>query len=156
MTTPFRSEDQNDAAAWAKYHGEYREALKGWIARFTESRELQHEAWFEAIYDDSDLPAEEGLRAMDDFLAEAAYQPREIGHYLWATSFLIDHKWQPRRGFDLLRGSDKLMDQWHVRRPGMCLLPPGSRSVPKRRSGSRPSSSAISPRLGPALRRDTG
>jgi formylglycine-generating enzyme required for sulfatase activity len=111
-------EDQNDAAAWAKYHGEYREALKGWIARFTESRELQHEAWFEAIYDDSDLPAEEGLRAMDDFLAEAAYQPREIGHYLWATSFLIDHKWQPRRVFDLLRDSDKLMDQWHVRMLG--------------------------------------
>src|ERR1022692_2821830 len=111
-------EDQNDAAAWAKYHGEYREALKGWIARFTESRELRHEAWFEAIYDDSDLPAEEGLRAMDDFLAEAAYQPREIGHYLWATSFLIDHKWQPRRVFDLLRDSDKLMDQWHVRMLG--------------------------------------
>ena len=115
-------EDQNDAAAWAKYHGEYREALKGWIARFTESRELQHEAWFEAIYDDSDLPAEEGLRAMDDFLAEAAYQPREIGHYLWATSFLIDHKWQPRRVFDLLRDSDKLMDQWHVRMLGDNLL----------------------------------
>lgn len=104
-------EDQADAAAWGKYHTEYREALKGWMARFTESRQLQHEALFEAIYDDPDLSPEVGIRAMDDFLAEAEYQPREIGHYLWAAGFLLEHKWQPKRVFDILKDWDKLMDQ---------------------------------------------
>ncbi|HLY17379.1 MAG TPA: TlpA disulfide reductase family protein [Bryobacteraceae bacterium] len=111
-------EDQADALAWKKYHAEYREALKGWMARFTESRELQHEDLFEAIYHDPDLSPEVGIPAMDDFLAEAEYQPRDIGHYLWAAGFLIDHKWQPKRVFDMLQDWDKLMDQSDVRMLG--------------------------------------
>ena len=62
-------EDPKDAAAWDKYHLAYRAALKDWIARFTDSRELQHEEWFYAIWNDPDVPVEEGLRAVDDYLA---------------------------------------------------------------------------------------
>lgn len=108
-------ENQGDAAAWAKYHSEYRAALKDWIARFTESRGLQHEELFESIYDDPDLPADQGLRAMEDFVAEAAYHPPDIGHLIWAADFLNDHKWQPRRALDLLEDWDKLMGQWDIR-----------------------------------------
>ena len=112
-------EDQKDTAAWDKYHRAYRAALKDWIARFTDSRELQHEEWFYAIWNDPDVPVEEGLRAVDDYLTEtSAYQPPAIGNHLWAAEFLLDHKWQPRRVFDLLRDADKLMDQWHMRMLG--------------------------------------
>jgi thiol-disulfide isomerase/thioredoxin len=112
-------EDQKDAAAWAKYHSEYRAALKDWIAQFTDSRELQHEAWFDAICNDPDVPPEEGLRALDDYLAYAnAYQQPSFGYYLQAAGFLVDHKWQPQRAIELLRNFDKLMDQWHARVSG--------------------------------------
>jgi thiol-disulfide isomerase/thioredoxin len=111
-------EDPKDTAAWTKYNSEYRAALKGWIPQFTESRELQHEEWFDAIYDDPDVSVDEGLRAMDDYLAEAApYQQPAIGNER-AAEFLVEHKWQPQRVFDLLRDADKLRDEWHVRMLG--------------------------------------
>ncbi len=107
-------EDSADAAAWAKYHKEYREALRGWIARFTESRELQHAEWFDTMCYDPDLPAEEGLRLLDDYLANMApYQPPVFGIDR-AANFLIYHKWQPRRVFELLAGVDKLRDEWQA------------------------------------------
>ena len=109
-------QDPKDAAAWAKYNSEYRTALKGWIARFRDSRELQHEAWFDAVCNDPDVSAEEGLRALDDYLTYVAdYQPPSFGYFLQAAGFLVDHRWQPERVFELLRGFDKLMDQWHAR-----------------------------------------
>ncbi len=107
-------EDQKAAAAWAKYHGEYRSALKDWIARFTDSGELQHQEWFRAIQYDPDVPAEEGLRALDDYLAYLAYQTPSIGTYLQAAGFLTSHNWQPNRVFELLRDSDELLDRWHA------------------------------------------
>ena len=56
-------EDAKDAAGWTKYHREYRAALKGWMAQFTDSPELQHEELFWTIRWDLDVPDEEGLRA---------------------------------------------------------------------------------------------
>jgi thiol-disulfide isomerase/thioredoxin len=112
-------QDAGDAAAWAAYNTEYRKALKGWIAQFTESRELQHEERFEAIRFDPDVPAEEGLRALDDYLTYVgAYEQPTIGPYLAAAGFLVDHNWQPKRVFDLLRNADKWIDEWHARRMG--------------------------------------
>ena len=112
-------EDQGDSAAWAKYHGEFRAALKDWIARFTDSPKLQHQEPFYDVAEGSDVPAEEGLRAVDDFLAYiTAYQPPSISSFLWAGSVLVRHNWQPRRVFDLMRDSDKLVDQWLVRMLG--------------------------------------
>lgn len=112
-------EDQTDRAAWDKFNGAYDEALKGWLARFTESRELQHVVRFDAIYEEQNVPAEEGLRALDDYLAYTAYyQQPTFNSYLYAAGFLVDRQWQPRRVFDLLRDFDKLMDQWHARVSG--------------------------------------
>lgn len=110
-------EDPKDAAAWTKYRNQYREVLKDWIARFTESREVQHVARFDSFCYDPEAPLEESLRALDDYLAEiSAYEQPEIGNYLLAAEFLVEHKWQPRRVFDLLRNWEKLMDQWHARK----------------------------------------
>ena len=63
------------------------------------------------------MPAEEGLRALDDYLAYVgAYERPSINSMLSGPRrFLIDHNLQPRRVFDLLRDSDQLMDQWHAR-----------------------------------------
>ncbi len=109
-------EDPADAAAWAKYRGEYRAALKGWIAQFTDSRELQHEAWFDAIRRDPNVPPEEGLHALDGYLAYVnAYERPSFSYALQIAGFLIDRKLEPWRVFDLLRDFDKLMDQWHAR-----------------------------------------
>jgi hypothetical protein len=111
--------DPGDAAAWAKYHREYREALKGWIARFTESPELQHEESFDSLWFDPDVPAEEGLRAVDDYLTYVAdYKRPELSDYRIAAVILLDRNWQPQRAFDLLRNADNLMDQWHERMIG--------------------------------------
>ena len=46
-------EDQKDTAAWAKYDAAYKEAVKGWIGRFTESRYVQHQLLFNVILDDT-------------------------------------------------------------------------------------------------------
>jgi thiol-disulfide isomerase/thioredoxin len=58
------------------------------------------------------VPDEEGLRALDDYLAyTTAYEGPSISNTLLATAFLVDRNLQPRRVFDLLQGSDKLIDQ---------------------------------------------
>jgi hypothetical protein len=112
-------QDGADTAAWAAYNAEYRKALKGWMAQFTESRELQHLERFQAIRFDPDVTAEEGLRALDDYLTYVqTYEQPSISRYLAASAFLLDHNWQPQRVFDLLRNADKWMDEWHARRMG--------------------------------------
>jgi len=109
-------DDGANAAAWGRYHKEYKEALKGWIARFTQSRELQHAEWFYAIQWDPDVSADEGLRTLDDYVTETAdYDAPQIGRCLRAAGFLIEHQWQPGRVLGLLRDWDKLMDGWDAR-----------------------------------------
>jgi len=107
-------DDQKDAAAWARYRNLYRPVLKEWMARFSGLHQL-HQAWFYEVADDPDLSVEEGLRALEDFLAEDAYQPPNMGTFLWAAEFLNDHHWQPQRVFELLRNSGELMDAWDIR-----------------------------------------
>ena len=114
-----KPEDQNDKAAWAKYHREYREAVKGWIARFTDSPELQHEELFQTLWFDPDVTPEEGLHDINDYLTYIAdYERPELSNYRIAAVILLDRNWQPQRIFDLLRNADKLMDQWHARMIG--------------------------------------
>lgn len=109
-------ENQADAAAWAQYHSQYEAALKSWVARFTDAPELQHKERFYTVTEDPGLPAEEGLRAVDDYLAYIrAYERPSINSLELAARILADHNWQPRRVFDLLRDSDPLIDQWHAR-----------------------------------------
>jgi thiol-disulfide isomerase/thioredoxin len=109
-------EDSQDAARWDQYHREYHEALGGWIARFTDSQELQHVARLESACDDPVATAEKGLGALDDFLSYmAAYRQPSFSDSLRAAGCLVDHKWQPQRVFGLMREFDKLMDEWHTR-----------------------------------------
>ncbi len=107
-------ENQQDAIAWAAYHKAYRTALKEWMPRFTESRDLQHEAWFWEYLDELDAPPDLALRALDDYLANAAPYQSPLNSIEMAASFLVVHKLQPRRVFDLLREHSKLMDQWEA------------------------------------------
>ncbi len=103
-------EDQKDTAGWAKYNAEYQDALKSWIARFTEDRALQHTDWFYAIYDLPDVPQKEGLQALDDYLAESTeYDQPSAWGLLTAATFLVDHKWQPERALDMLQKAERLI-----------------------------------------------
>jgi thiol-disulfide isomerase/thioredoxin len=103
-------EDQKDLAAWKKYDAEEYPAVKSWIAQFTGSRYLQHVYWFYTISDNPDISEQEGLRALDDYLAETSvYQRPASWSYLNAANYLIDHKWQPERALELARQGEKLV-----------------------------------------------
>jgi thiol-disulfide isomerase/thioredoxin len=111
-------EDQKDAA-WAQYDTAYKRAVKGWIAEFTESRYVQHQLWFNVIFDDTGLTEKEGLAALDDYLTEISeYQRPPYYAFISAGSFLVEHKWQPERALDLLRKAETLTEEWHARRNG--------------------------------------
>ena len=112
-------EDQKDAAAWARYDAAYREAVKGWIGRFTESRYVQHQLLFNVIFDDTGVTEKEGLSVLDDYLTEISeYQRPPYYGFTAAASFLVEHKWQPERALDLLRKAEELTEDWHARRNG--------------------------------------
>ncbi len=112
-------EDQKDTAAWDGYEAAYKEAVKGWIAQFTESRYVQHELPFNVIFDETGLTEKEGLAALDDYLTEISeYQRPPYYGFSSAGSFLVEHKWQPERALDLLRKADTLTEDWHARRDG--------------------------------------
>lgn len=101
-------EDQKDAAAWKKYDAEHYAAVKGWIAQFTDDRYTQHEMWFNTISGDPDISETEGLRALDDFIAEFSnYDSPGPWNYRAAANFLVDHKWQPERAIELARLAQK-------------------------------------------------
>ncbi len=98
--------DANDAAAWAKYQREYQQALKGWIRDYRDSTYLQHEAWFDAIWDDHTVSERDGIAALDTYLQYANdYKgPAWIWYfYPKAAQFLIERGWQPARALDLLK-----------------------------------------------------
>jgi thiol-disulfide isomerase/thioredoxin len=102
-------EDQGDAAAWKKYDTQHYAEVKSWIARFTEDRYVEHDLWFYTINGDPDIPEKEGLRALDDFVAEFTdeYQQPSTWSYLSAADFLVDHKWEPERAIELARQAQK-------------------------------------------------
>ena len=103
-------EDQKDAAAWKKYNAEYYAAIQKWIGEFSEDRNLQHVNWFYAIADDPDISEQEGIRALNDFVAEITdYQPPSAWSYRYAANFLLDHKWQPERAMELAHVAAKWM-----------------------------------------------
>ena len=100
-----KPEDQTDTAAWTKYHGEYGEAVKGWIRDYPDSDYLQHYAWFYTIQDEDDLSEKDGIAAVDAFVTYIRdYQgPYWYGNYYPdASAFLVQHKWQPARALDLM------------------------------------------------------
>ena len=117
--THTRPEDEGDAAAWTKYHREYRAALKDWMAQFTDSPDLQHkELYFAALFD-ADIPDELAKRAVDDYLAYIEeYEQPSINDLLMVAGVLEDRNWEPKRVFELLHDSDKQIDRWYGRVSG--------------------------------------
>ena len=107
-----------DVTAWAKYHREYRDILKTWIAQFTESRELQHQAFYATLFD-PDMPEEQGLRTLDDYLAYVTeYEAPSIGDYLDISLMMVDHNWHPSRVFTLLKNSEELINRFNLQMLG--------------------------------------
>jgi thiol-disulfide isomerase/thioredoxin len=101
-------EDQKDAAAWRKYDVEHYAVVKSWIAQFSDDRSLQRVDWFYTISNDPDISESDGLRALDDYVAEITdYEPPSAWNYFNAASFLMDHKWQPERALELVRLAEK-------------------------------------------------
>ncbi|HXM45427.1 MAG TPA: TlpA disulfide reductase family protein [Bryobacteraceae bacterium] len=101
-------EDQKDAAAWRKYDAEHYAAVKSWIAQFTDDHSLQRVDWFYTINGDPDISEKEGLRALDDFVAEITdYEPPSAWNYSNAAGFLVDHNWQPERAIELAGLAEK-------------------------------------------------
>jgi len=112
-------EDQKDTGAWASYDSAYKEAVKGWMVQFTESRYVQHQLWFSVIFDDTGLTLKEGLAVLDDYLTEISeYQRQPYYGFTSAGSFLVEHKWQPLRALDLFRKAETLTEDWRERRNG--------------------------------------
>lgn len=102
-------EDQKDAAAWKKYNAEYYAAVKSWMAQFTEDRDVQHMYWYYTVSGDPDISEAEGVRAVDDFVAQFTdeYRQPSAWSYLSAANFLANHKWQPERAIEWARLGEK-------------------------------------------------
>ncbi len=97
-----KPEDPRDAAAWAKYHELYKQALKGWMRDFPE--DVAHDAWFNAIFDEDSLTERDGIAVMDEYLRHSTeYDPPGSRAKFRAADFLLKHKWQPSRALDLLK-----------------------------------------------------
>jgi thiol-disulfide isomerase/thioredoxin len=99
-------EDQNDAAAWARYQKEYEEAVKGWIRDFPDNTYLQRHMWFDAIQDDDSIREKDGIAALDAFLQYVNAFDGPYWFWLYypkAARFLIERGWQPTRALDLLK-----------------------------------------------------
>ena len=96
-------EDQNDAAAWEKYHEDYKEALKGWIRQYPDDIYLRRYEWFYALMDDPTLAEKEGTAALDQFLkAVDDYSQPQYWNVMNPADFLTDHGWEPARAIGLL------------------------------------------------------
>jgi len=109
-------DDQNDAAGWKKYNDAYKEALKGWIAKYQDDDYLQHYAWFETISIDDTLPEKEGLAALDQYLKNVAdHQRPSSGQFTNAAEFLTDRGWEPVKAIELLNQASPLMAQENER-----------------------------------------
>lgn len=107
-------EDQKDAAAWAQWEQEYRNALKMWIRDFPDDYDLEHRNWVYAIQLDTGLSEKEVLQVFeaDLELAEHSWSPSPSG-YLLAARFLLRHKVQPRRALDALRQAESQLAKQH-------------------------------------------
>ena len=110
---------KDDVTAWAAYHRSFRDALKTWLAQFRDSADLQHTEAFYATLFNPDLPDEDGLRAVNDYLTYLSdYRPPNINDLLTASWVLVDHNWEPSRVFTLLQDSGRLLQNWSVQNLG--------------------------------------
>lgn len=103
-------EDQKDGKAWAAWNQAYKEALKGWIRDFPDVTYLGRASWFYAIFDDDTVSEKEGSAAEEHFLKTSLDYDRPASYtYLNAASYLLDHKWEPKRALELLHKAQPLV-----------------------------------------------
>jgi redoxin len=101
--------EPSDAAGWAAWNREYKEALKGWIRDFPEVAYFACDAWFSAIRNDNSISEAEGVAVLDRYLNYHAEYSRPVSYVcLEASDFLLDHGWQTPRAVELLRKAQSL------------------------------------------------
>ncbi len=111
-------EDQNDAAAWARYQREYEEALKRWIRDYPNDTYVQRYMWFDAIRDHDAVSEEDGIAALDLYVQSSKdfEGPGWISAYFPnAAQFLIKRGWRPTRALDLLKQARTIMENDRAR-----------------------------------------
>ncbi len=98
-------EDQTDAAAWAAYRKQHREAIRGWIAAYPDDAFLQRAQWFLEIAQDDAVPASETLAAVDTYLRSVQTYDGPAwsdNHDQFAANVLVDRELDPKRALLLL------------------------------------------------------
>jgi thiol-disulfide isomerase/thioredoxin len=108
-------EDESDTAAWAKYDGLYREAMKGWIQQFTDDYYLSHYGWKELVDRDGVLSEKEVLALFESDVKEA-----EEAEYLslgsaMAAKSLLKHNVRPEVAMATLEKARKIQEQERIR-----------------------------------------
>lgn len=111
--------DAKDTAAWDAYHKANREATLQWIAEFPENDFLQRSEKFYLYYGDDSVTEQEGIAAMDAFLAAAAkqYPPNVWQISDQAAGFLLQHKWQPERALALMEQVQQIWEKDQATEP---------------------------------------
>jgi thiol-disulfide isomerase/thioredoxin len=99
-------EDQNDAAAWARYYKESEEATKGWIHDYPDNTFLQRGGLFSVMKEDDAVSEQDGIAALDIYLQSFKdYKGANMMSYYddGPADFLMDRGWQPARALDILK-----------------------------------------------------
>jgi thiol-disulfide isomerase/thioredoxin len=112
-------ENQKDTAAWDAYDKANQEITLQWIAEFPDNDFLQRNARFFLDYNDTSITEQEGLAAMDAYLATAAKYdaPDSWGPPYYAAEFLLTHKWQPERALAFMQKAQDLWEKSQAREP---------------------------------------
>lgn len=111
-------EDQNDAAAWAKYREANRTALQGFIHDFPDETFLARYMWFYTIQDDDSVPLRDRVAAMGTFLKATEKYDSPLSstwNYVVASQFLLKHKLQPERALGMLQKAQAAISKEAVR-----------------------------------------
>lgn len=108
--------DQTDAVAWAKYHKETQDAIRGWMRDYPDDTMLQRSELFGAVKDDDAVSEKDGIAALDAYL-QAKKDYKGFGMMNYGESdpaeFLLNHGWQPARALDLVKEASAIVGNGH-------------------------------------------
>jgi thiol-disulfide isomerase/thioredoxin len=100
--------DQKNTLEWNEYQEAYKQAVRGWVHDYPDNEYLQVYGWFLAIYSDDSLTTEEGVSAMDHYLAALTdHEEPDAWSYRQAADFLVQHRWQGGRALALMEQADE-------------------------------------------------
>lgn len=113
-----KPDNQKDTAAWDAYNKANREATLQWIAEFPDNFYLQRYARFYMDYGDDSVSEQEGIAALDEYLAGAKYFPPDTWFFPeQGAGFLLQRKWQPERALVLMQQTQQLWEKSQAREP---------------------------------------